>query len=189
MGLTRINHQDNKMRQPEQQRSGEFVQATGKGSDEMVIRFLRRGCGRNVTLTINLHLVSRLRISGTIIPFPSMSSWCGQGHLYFYFIKGKGKVHPITGHEGPELKRYSSPVFLTSGLYGGGWSTPRPGRFTAEDPVPIIIIIIWIGVQFRSLPPGSIAASVAYCTIPRFFLNVPTLGARCLLRPQPAVAP
>jgi hypothetical protein len=28
----------------------------------------------------------------------------------------------------------------------------------------------------------------AYCTIPRF-LNVPTLAARCLSRPQPAVVP
>jgi len=27
---------------------------------------------------------------------------------------------------------------------------------------------IWIGVQFRGLPPRSAAASVAYCTIPRF---------------------
>ena len=43
-------------------------------------------------------------------------------------------------------------------------------------------------VQFRALPPGSTAASVAYFTIPRF-LNVPTLAARCLSRPQPAVAP
>ena len=32
----------------------------------------------------------------------------------------------------------------------------------------IIIIIIWIGVQFRALPPASTAASVAYCKIPRF---------------------
>jgi hypothetical protein len=31
-----------------------------------------------------------------------------------------------------------------------------------------IIIIIWIGVQFRALPPGSTAASVVYCTIPIF---------------------
>ena len=43
-------------------------------------------------------------------------------------------------------------------------------------------------VQFRALPPGSTAASVAYFTIPRF-LNVPTLAARCLSRPQPAVVP
>ena len=52
----------------------------------------------------------------------------------------------------------------------------------------IIIIIIWIGVQFRCLPPRSTAASVAYCTIPRF-LNVPTLAARCFSPPQPTVAP
>ena len=48
--------------------------------------------------------------------------------------------------------------------------------------------IIWIGVQFHALPPGSTAASVAYCMIPRF-LNIPTLAARCLSRPQPAVVP
>ena len=48
--------------------------------------------------------------------------------------------------------------------------------------------MIWIGVQFRYLPPGSTAASVADCTIPRF-LNVPNLAARSPSRPQPAVAP
>jgi len=54
--------------------------------------------------------------------------------------------------------------------------------------VLIIYIIIWIGVQFRALPPGSTAARVTYCTILRF-LNVPTLAARCLSRPQSAVVP
>jgi len=45
--------------------------------------------------------------------------------------KGKGKVHPITGHEGPEVElRYSSTLSLTSALDGSGWSTPRPGSFT-----------------------------------------------------------
>ena len=58
---------------------------------------------------------------------------------------------------------------------------------THQSPLPpIFFLIILIGVQFRALPPGSTAASVAYCTIPRF-LNVPTLTARCLSRPQPAV--
>jgi hypothetical protein len=38
--------------------------------------------------------------------------------------KGKGKGHPITGHEGPRE---------------GGWSAPRSGRFTpGKDPVPIV---------------------------------------------------
>ena len=34
---------------------------------------------------------------------------------------------------------YSSTLSLTSALYEGGWSTPRPGRFThRKDPVPIV---------------------------------------------------
>ena len=56
------------------------------------------------------------------------------------------------------------------------------------DPSAIKIIIIWIGVLVPLLPPGSTAASVAYCTSPRL-LNVPTLAARCLSRPQPTVVP
>ena len=57
-----------------------------------------------------------------------------------------------------------------------------------KDSPVTLFFLNWIGVQFRVLPPGSTAASVAYCTIPRF-LNVPTLAARCLSRPQPAVVP
>ena len=34
---------------------------------------------------------------------------------------------------------YSSTLPSTSALKGGGWSTPRPGRFTSgKDPVPIV---------------------------------------------------
>jgi hypothetical protein len=45
--------------------------------------------------------------------------------------KAKGKIRPITSHEGPEEeKRYSSTLSLTSALAGGGRSTPRPGRLT-----------------------------------------------------------
>jgi len=37
--------------------------------------------------------------------------------------KGKGKVHPRTGHEGPEGEQmYSSTLPSTSELDGGGWS-------------------------------------------------------------------
>ena len=55
------------------------------------------------------------------------------------YEKGKDKVHPTTGHEGPEVEqRYSSTLSLTSALDGSG-STPRPGRFTpGKDPVPIV---------------------------------------------------
>jgi hypothetical protein len=47
-------------------------------------------------------------------------------------VKGtKGKVHPRTGHECLKgEKRYSSTISSTSALYGGGWLTPRSGRFT-----------------------------------------------------------
>ena len=54
--------------------------------------------------------------------------------------KGKGNIHPRTGHEGPEKEQmYSSTLPSTSALDGGGWSTPLPGRFTpGKDPVPIV---------------------------------------------------
>jgi hypothetical protein len=50
-------------------------------------------------------------------------------------IKGKDKGRPKTGHEDPgkggrRKQRYSSTLSLTSALHGGGWLTPRPGRFT-----------------------------------------------------------
>jgi hypothetical protein len=45
--------------------------------------------------------------------------------------KGKGKVLPRSGHERPEGEYwYSSTLSLTRALDEGGWSTPRPGRFT-----------------------------------------------------------
>jgi hypothetical protein len=52
----------------------------------------------------------------------------------------KSKGHPITGHQGPrggvEVELYS---FSTSAVGGGGWSAPRPGRFTpGKYPVPIV---------------------------------------------------
>jgi hypothetical protein len=53
----------------------------------------------------------------------------------------KGKVHPKAGHEDPDgEKRYSSILSLTSALDGGGWTTPRPGRFTpSKGPVLTVL--------------------------------------------------
>ena len=50
------------------------------------------------------------------------------------------KFLPIIGHEGPVGEQmYSSTLPSTSALDAGGWSTPRPGRFTpGKDPVPIV---------------------------------------------------
>jgi hypothetical protein len=55
-------------------------------------------------------------------------------------VKGKGKVHPITGHEGQDVEySCSCTLSLTSALDEGGWLTPRPGRFiSGNDPVPIV---------------------------------------------------
>ena len=52
----------------------------------------------------------------------------------------KGKIHPITGHENPEVEyRYSPTLSLTSTQYEGGWSTLRTGRFTPrKDPILIV---------------------------------------------------
>ena len=57
------------------------------------------------------------------------------------FLKSKGKIHPRTGHDGPEgVQRYSYTLSLTSVVDGDGWSTPRPGRFTPgeRDPIPTV---------------------------------------------------
>jgi len=58
----------------------------------------------------------------------------------FVLVTVKGKGHPRTGHEGPKGKEmYSSNLSLTSALDEGGWSTPRPGRYTSgNEPVPIV---------------------------------------------------
>ena len=48
-------------------------------------------------------------------------------------VKSKGKVYCGRSHEGQERKqRYSSTLSLTSATDGGGWLTPRPGRFTPK---------------------------------------------------------
>jgi hypothetical protein len=60
-------------------------------------------------------------------------------------VKGKGKVHPRTGHEGPEGGRGIALLFLTLTIDEGGWSTPRPGRFTpGKDPVPFVQEAGWV---------------------------------------------
>jgi hypothetical protein len=60
--------------------------------------------------------------------------------MILFEVKGKGKVHSITRHEGPEVEqRYSPTHSLTSTLDEGGWLTPPVGRFTpGKDPVPIV---------------------------------------------------
>jgi len=67
---------------------------------------------------------------------PSLNSYINTAGLYHL----EGKVHTRTGYEDPYgEKRYNSALSLTSALDGGGWTTPRPGRYTpGKDPVPIV---------------------------------------------------
>ena len=52
---------------------------------------------------------------------------------------GKGKIHNITGNEGPEGEYgCNSTLSSTSSLDKGEWLRPCPGRFTpGNDAVPI----------------------------------------------------
>ena len=60
---------------------------------------------------------------------------------------------------GVEVQLYS---FFNLGARWGGWSTPRPGRFTpGKDPVPI--------VQEAGLAPGSVWTCVENLTPPPVF--------------------
>jgi hypothetical protein len=77
-------------------------------------------------------------MSRTIPPFPSKSSWRAQGHVYFYFIKGKGKFYPRTGHEDPEVeKRNRCTLPLTSALYVGSQRHAPAALPTRKTPYPL----------------------------------------------------
>ena len=54
-------------------------------------------------------------------------------------VLGKGKVHPITGHEGPEGEQmYSSTLPSTSALEG--WSAPCPGMLVLGATLFLVVI-------------------------------------------------
>jgi hypothetical protein len=95
----------------------------------------------HILLTSTLDRSGQLHTHTTLLPRKGPPQYWG---------KGKGTVHPRTGHEGPEWEqRYSSPLSLTSALVGvggqhhapailppgkrpctdstGGWVSPRAG--------------------------------------------------------------
>ena len=74
--------------------------------------------------------------------------------LYFYTFDVK--VLPRTGHEGPDGEQmYSSTLPSSSALDGGGWWTPRLGRFSpGKDTVPI--------VQEAGWAPGPVRKGAKY---------------------------
>jgi hypothetical protein len=63
----------------------------------------------------------------------------------------KVKVHPITCHEDTEGEYgCNSTLSLTSALDGGGWSMPRPGRFTPAEETRYPLYRRLCGPQGRS---------------------------------------
>ena len=52
-------------------------------------------------------------------------------HTYILLVKGKGRLHPITGHKGPEGEhRDSTTLSLTLALDGEGGQRHRPSALT-----------------------------------------------------------
>jgi hypothetical protein len=55
------------------------------------------------------------------------------------FLRIPAGMFRLSRPEGPEGGRGIALHFLDLGTRGGGWSAPRPGRFTpGKDPVPIV---------------------------------------------------
>ena len=74
----------------------------------------------------------------TVVLFPNLNDViqfvCEQCFQFMYQGYVNGTVHPIADHEGPDVEQwYSSTIYLTSALGGGGWSTPSPDRFTPQE--------------------------------------------------------
>jgi hypothetical protein len=82
----------------------------------------------------------------------------GLTQLLTEMCKGKGTPNRTEGQEGLELYPYS---FFTSALEAGGWSAPRPGRFTSgKHPLPIAQEAGWapgpVWTCEKSRPPTGI---------------------------------
>jgi hypothetical protein len=77
-------------------------------------------------------------------------------------VKGKGKDHPRTGHEGPEGEQtYTSTLPLTSALDGVGGQRHAPAALPpGKDPVPIVEEAgwapgpVWTGAENIAPPQG-----------------------------------
>jgi len=97
-------------------------------------------CGNNHQKLLSSIVSYRRGACKGLVGWPDRKTPLARPLHYEGKSKGKGKVHPRTNHEDPEgEQRYISTLSLTLALDVGGWSTPRPGRFTTgKDPVPIV---------------------------------------------------
>ena len=95
--------------------------------------------------------------SGILICFPSRDT--AEDNV---IVKVKIKVNLEQATKAQRGSRRCSSTFsLTLALIGGGWSAPRPGRFTpGKDPVPI--------VQEAGSAPGPVWTVVENLVLPGF---------------------
>ena len=76
-------------------------------------------------------------------------------------VKGKGKVHPITGHEDPESSRLQLYSIFNLGVRWDGWTTPCPSRFTSEkDAVPFVWVDVWAPAPVRKFAESIVFTGV-----------------------------
>ena len=86
-------------------------------------------------ISVDFDTSGQLRIIYSAFVKKNVEKW-----EYNEAVKGKGKGSPYNRQLRPrrsvEVQLYP---FMTSALRWGGWSAPRPGRFTVgKDPVPIV---------------------------------------------------
>jgi hypothetical protein len=88
-------------------------------------------------------------------------------------VRGKKhKIQPITCLEGPEDYKYSSPLFLTSSLDGGKWSSLRPSLFASGKEIRCTF--------FRSMgePQGRCGRVQKISTLQRDSIREPSIPQR-----------
>jgi len=61
-------------------------------------------------------------------------------------LKNKGKVHPLTGHAGPEGEyKYCTTLSSSSVLDVGGWLMPYPRHFNSRKEMSYPLYRGWVG--------------------------------------------
>jgi len=61
-------------------------------------------------------------------------------------LKSKGKIRPLTDHEGPEEEhKYCSTLSSTSVLDVGGWLMPCPSHFNSRKEMSRALYRGWVG--------------------------------------------
>jgi hypothetical protein len=118
-------------------------------------------CCLGVALSVSELLLCLPHANCLLVPFLPRS---GLSVSEFCSVKVKGKVHPIQATKGFGWSGGIALLFIYLGARRGGWSAPRPDRFTpGKDPVPIIQETGWapgpVWTCAKNLAPTGIRSS------------------------------